>query len=252
MEDYFRKSKRRPALAARAFPVGRGTLPPVPRARVPSPTPGSPRTAVATAAAGDTSASSAGASRPTRAPRKRFRKKVTGLFGDQTDLQKRMQKLLRHLPDDILSKRPTKAVISDRSPAYLKLRGGQRDSVPDQNGSLNLAKKVVDKMDAVNKAAQAVGTCQDSVQEGRRKLDNKEASISDEEHGDMNQKCEEPITASAEKWKPFQRRIGRLSPRSSDLFLDELDVGTSSPMSRPKTGLEPPSLPSLDDVPQIP
>lgn len=252
MEDYFRKSKRRPALGTRAFPIGRGTLPPVPRARVPSPTPDSPRTTAATATAGGTTASSAGASRPTRAPRKRFRKKVTGLFGDQSDLQKRMQKLLRHLPDDILSKRPVKPVVTDTSPVYLNFGNAHNEEVPDKSDSLNLAKKVVDKMGSVKKVVQAVGMTPGHIQESRIIADMKEAGATHVYHVDKNQDLEVSTAASAAKWKPFQRRIGRLSPRSNDLFLDELEVGTSSPTSRPKASFEPPRLPSLEDVRQNP
>lgn len=222
MEDYFRKSKRRPSLSNRPFP-GRGQLPrPPPRAGVP-PVP-----------------APAATTRTAREPRKRFRKKVTGLFGDQTDLQKRMKKLLREWPADILTRKPAKSHVTDTSPT--------------QREADDLVRSVVEKMDLLKPAAAPTTDNAPPTSNPDDSANVPEKRVIAEDRNDPPSSKEDPQGAG--KWKKFQTKIGRLSPRSNDLFLDELDVGSPSPesvrtVSRTQAvdrEIERPTLPPLENV----
>lgn len=230
MEEYFRKGKRRPTLAHKQYPAAHGPLRPPPRARVPAPLSTHDLSAArrtssttTTTSAGNTTTPSATVTitapppgtRPTRAPRKRFRKKVTGLFGEQSDLQKRMQKLLRPLTEDILLKKQQS--YSDTSPNV------ELDQVKMSADTLGLAKQVVDELDKRN--------------EDRIK------PAPDVVVSSMSARA----LASIAKWKKFSNRIGRMSPRSNELFLNEVEVCSPCPSeTKEKDRYDPPSLPSLD------
>ncbi len=153
--------------------------------------------------------------RPTRAPRKRFRKKVTGLFGEQTDLQKRMQKLLRPLTEDILLKK--QQPYSDTSPNV------ELEQVKVSADTLGLAKQVVDELD--------------------KRTEQRPKPAADVVVSSMSTRA----LASIAKWKKFSNRIGRMSPRSNELFLNEVEVCTPCTRdTKDKDRFDPPTLPSLD------
>lgn len=232
MEDILRKSKRRPSLAHKQYPAAYGPFQAPPRAIVPdSAPPSSPRSAHAATPTPPVPTTAAAHVRPTRAPRKRFRKKVTGLFGDQTDLHKRMQKLLRPLTDDLLNKK--KHRLSDTSPPQVNI---ELEQVTGAGDTLHLAKEVVHEMDKKVPASSA---------ELGEQLAGREATSS---ALPIKSSMSNRALASIAKWRRFSNRIGRMSPRSNELFLNEVEVCTpSSDLLRCKDRLDPPSLPALDN-----
>jgi len=224
MEEYLGKSKRRPSLAHKQYPANQPAFKPPPRASVQLSVPAAGNLqdhhhdAVANNINNNIPISdnnnSVAEQRPTRAPRKRFRKKVTGLFGDQTDLHKRMQKLLRPLSQDILVKKRNN--VTDTSPTNIELEQIRCDKpIPSSNAP------AMKKNGPANPDASTGGSTMST-----RAL------------------------ASIAKWKKFSNRIGRMSPRSNELFLNEVEVCTPMNLDHRRSldRPDPPTLPALGNT----
>lgn len=130
--------------------------------------------------------------------------------------------------------------MTDTSPVYFNPINGDADDLIIGAGSLDLAKKVVDKMGAVKKIA------------GGAMRGAKKSILAIDGENENRQESDRDAKSSA-KWKNFQDKFGRLSPRSTDMFLNEVNVGIASPpASTSKVEVKPPQLPSLEDVRESP
>eukprot|EP00177_Eucheuma_denticulatum_P005557 GFKZ01010102.1.p1 GENE.GFKZ01010102.1~~GFKZ01010102.1.p1 ORF type:complete len:521 (+),score=68.56 GFKZ01010102.1:176-1738(+) len=226
-----------PASVAAPAPIAQHVPPPTPIQRVPRVPPAPPATPSTT--------------QPR--PRKRFRKKVTGLFGDQTELKKRIEKLLIHVDTAVLYGTPDSERADDEPllPPLPRLRAPPRPSV-----NLPLADAVLEKLKAVSAAGMNSAAGPTSA-----KPVSKEDEMCDDD--DSLASFDSPaftatairLVGSREKLKTLKKHMGSLSLQSNERFIEELGLGTSSDVENAKkpknqvrksANIVPPKLPGLD------
>lgn len=144
----------------------------------------------------------------TARPRKRFRKKVSGLFGENTDLKKRMVKLFQHTDlskitlrpdaadaDVLMRQRPPSAALMDTDSLLSSLpREGE-----EEHDEANSSKKT-------NRSIKAA--------------DQKPVLVTDSELTDAARRA----IGSPAKLETIRRAMGTLDPSDNRRFLDELDL----------------------------
>lgn len=188
-------------------------------------------------------------------PRKRFRKKVNGLFGDQTDLKKRMSKLLRETDTNALLRyHESEGLAEQTQPA---------DSQP-LPAVLPPADAVVRKLNEVAMRVK-VEKAVDGVKEATEKASEDVANEADPDPEASLDSFDSPafvatasrVLGSPERLRAVRKSMGRLSPRSNERFIEELQLGPSSTVAKQENTedtimeevsekIEPPELPSVD------
>lgn len=193
-------------------------------------------------------------------PRKRFRKKVNGLFGDQTDLKRRMLRLLRDTDRGVvLDGGDTAAMCQHRfEPDVEDMShedGGHshaRDAKEFESFGessvpvFQLSQAVMDKLDAT------------SPPRPRTSSGVAETAGADSDTPEFTATVSRAL-GSPEKLRAVRRRMGRLSPRSNDAFLCEMAVGSATADSLlglmenlHERGVTPPALPNLREAKAAP
>lgn len=176
------------------------------------------------------SSSNAPPANPTAKPRKRFRKKANGLFGDQTDLKKRMDKLLR--------KADASEIVFSADAADADIVARHRDSAR----SLPAATSIIEHLTATSPSNQ--------LQE-----DDDAPVVTPTDSFDFVELTETArnVLGSPEKFSNLRKVMGKLSPRSNDRFLEVLDVGRppqqikKDEVDKRIIALTPPVLPMLNE-----
>ncbi|CDF35939.1 unnamed protein product [Chondrus crispus] len=202
-------------------------------------------------------------SRPTstslsQKPRKRFRKKVNGLFGDQTDLKRRMSKLLRETD--------TTALLRDDESDLTQSNLPHQPAFQPPVAVLPSPETVVRKLNEVARRSKCVppGEKAHHTTSSPSHTVAKETSLNPSTSLDSFDSPEFVATASRALGSPARLRavlksMGRLSPRSNERFIDELQLGlTPTPAASQEQEfenavleditekIEPPEIPSVD------
>lgn len=139
----------------------------------------------------------------TRAPRKRFRRKVNGLFGEQTDLHRRMTKLLKTTSSH--------DVLAD------DYKAGQKHIL--------LSQSACSKDDGTsNKSPQRDEGIRNKKQDD---LDLSPSPKSNLSPGHWHPNVKEELK-TPEKARLVKSKIGKLTPTAHQVFLETLKVGRSS------------------------
>lgn len=206
---------------------------------------------------------------PTPKPRKRFRKKVNGLFGDHTELKKRMNRLLLNTDSTTTRSTPRGPTDSAAAPA-------ERPVSPILHASplpkLPPAYAVVERLNAgaMTNAPSSSRTgialksslspselLKDQDEKMKEKLLFKCDKVDDDDVKSLRSFDTPAFVATAsravgspERLRAISRNMGRLSPRSNARFLEEVLVGSELTPRRVKVTddgkLTPPHLPSVD------
>lgn len=142
-------------------------------------------------------------------PRKRFRKKVNGLFGDQTELKKRMSKLIRD-SDALNTEEGSRG-----------LEAGPNDCENSSGALLPAAKSIIAHLEATG---QSIKSGSEANEESARMSDSFDFVKLTETA------CK--VVGSPERLAVLRRTMGTLSPRRNDRFIEELKLGKSSPAPR--------------------
>lgn len=163
-------------------------------------------------------------------PRKRFRKKVNGLFGDQTDLKKRMDKLLR--------KTDASEIVFSADAADSDVVTRHRESAQ----SLPAAKSIIDHLAAASPSPQPQDTESTHAVTPTDSFDFVELT-----------ETANKMLGSPEKFANLRKIMGKLSPRSNERFLEELDLGRPSrslkknELDKRPENVTPPVLPLVNE-----
>lgn len=157
-------------------------------------------------------------------PRKRFRKKVSGLFGDQTELKKRMSKLLiaTHTNDIVFS-----GNITDGPPLgnAIKNKGNTLTRLIGADGIVARLEEVTADKDSAIPTKDEFDTPEFVATASR-------------------------VLGSPERLQTVRKSMGRLSPRSNERFLAEMELGRTTTRVKPEGSerfpITPPQLPSVE------
>lgn len=191
-------------------------------------------------------------------PRKRFRKKVNGLFGDQTDLKKRMSKLLRDTDTSTLLR------VADSTANDLNHFRQQPETLPSATAILPSADVVVQKLTEAtmrDRASAVAHGLRDTTERTSNALHD-EANLDPDNNFDSFDSPEFVATASRalgspERLRAVRETMGRLSPRSNERFIEQVQLGSTPTPSREEDTddvameesvekIQPPELPSVD------
>lgn len=161
-------------------------------------------------------------------PRKRFRKKVNGLFGDQTDLKRRMAKLLRDI---------SAADVLANCDHMGTPRGGPANNT-DIPLTLTLSQGVIQRLNlsksSHNQAANQEATT--THLELMDAVDNNLVTAQQSREFDFPEltATASRILGSPERLREVHRTMGRLSPRSNEQFIEEMQLGKSPKVEHSK------------------
>lgn len=189
-------------------------------------------------------------------PRKRFRKKVNGLFGDQTDLKRRMSKLLRETD--------TTALLRDDESDLTQSKLAHQPASQPPVAVLPSPETVVRKLNEVARRGMCVppGEIPHHTTLSPSHTVAKETPLNPSTSLDSFDSPEFVATASRALGSPARLRavlksMGRLSPRSNERFIDELQLGLTPMASQEEEfedavlediteKIQPPEIPSVD------
>lgn len=188
-------------------------------------------------------------------PRKRYRKKVFGLFDKETDLEKRMSKIWRQTSGaDVLA--GIKDGSDDITPIMTPIR---RIEHSHSDALLTVPQSIIDRLRAsgVGKNRSNFDHDGDVDMQGSNENSRKNMTNSDDEFDPSPEFVEAAsrVLGSPEKLRAVRKTMGKLNPKSNELFFQELEFGlpreSSQDLSSRKWGrrrpeIKPPELPTVE------
>lgn len=160
---------------------------------------------------------------PTAKRRRRFRKKVTGLFGDQTDLKRRMDKLIRDVDaHDLLD---NAALVNN--PILSPMVPTPQSSTPH---TLPAAASIIARLNMVQEAR--TGLTKLSSRQAKDTGSNRKLSPNASFDAPELTRIAHDVLGSPERLATVRGTMGSLDRRNNERFLEELEIrGQPGPLS---------------------